>query len=68
MPSTISSSDASGTVYERRVAVGRVRRYRWPPLLLNLWILVMLVASCTVIGVFANFIDIQNQLELPIPW
>lgn len=64
----MTSSDASSVVYERRVTVGRVRRYQWPPLLLNFWILVMLVASGTIIGVLAIFIDIQNQLILPIPW
>jgi hypothetical protein len=60
-----SSSEAS---YEVRHVAGRVRHYRWPPLQLNLWFLIMLAAACTIIGIFANFIDIQNQLELPIPW
>lgn len=46
----------------------RVRTYNWPPVLLNIWILVMLLASTSIVGVFATFIQIQQQLQLPIPW
>lgn len=28
----------------------------------------MLISACTIIGVFATFIQIQNQLLLPVPW
>lgn len=44
------------------------RRYRWPAIQLNFWLLIMLVASATILGIFANFITIQQQLELGIPW
>ncbi|UQC87523.1 uncharacterized protein CLUP02_13028 [Colletotrichum lupini] len=57
----------SSSLYERRV-VERVHRYQWPGIQLNLWILVMLVAACLIIGVFASFIETQQQLLLPIPW
>ncbi|KAL3418037.1 hypothetical protein PVAG01_11047 [Phlyctema vagabunda] len=51
------------------VIVERVRkRYHWPSIQLNLWILIMLVASSTILGVFANFIAVQEQLRLGIPW
>jgi hypothetical protein len=66
MPS--SSDTYSSSFNDRRVTVGYVRKYRWPPLLLNLWLLIMLGAACAIIGIFSTFIDIQNQLQLPIPW
>jgi len=44
------------------------RRYRWPELQLNLWILVILASAGTVLGIFAWFITVQNQLEVGIPW
>ncbi|GJD04167.1 hypothetical protein ColKHC_12992 [Colletotrichum higginsianum] len=63
----VASTVTGSSLYERRV-VERVHRYQWPGIQLNLWILVMLAASCLIIGVFASFIDIQQQLLLPIPW
>lgn len=35
---------------------------------LNVWMIIMLVASCTIIGVFATFLGIQHQLALFVPW
>jgi hypothetical protein len=46
----------------------RIRTYNWPPLQLNFWIFVMLLASTTILGVFGGFIRTQYQLELGIPW
>ncbi len=47
----------------------RVRtKYHWPPLQLNFWILIMLVGSATILGVFADFISVQDQLRLGVPW
>lgn len=63
MVSTISDSDV---VYERRTE--RVHKYHWPAIQLNLWMLFMLVASCAILGMFANFITIQQQLRLAVPW
>ncbi|KAL0938192.1 uncharacterized protein CTRU02_207923 [Colletotrichum truncatum] len=62
-----ASTLTSSSYYDRRV-VERVHRYQWPGIHLNLWILIMLVASCLIIGVFASFIEIQQRLLLPIPW
>ncbi|KAM7205121.1 hypothetical protein V8F20_003258 [Naviculisporaceae sp. PSN 640] len=63
-----SSTVTSGSlVYERRV-VERVHKYHWPAVQLNLWMLIMLIAACTIIGVFSTFIQIQQTLLLPIPW
>ncbi|KAK3391661.1 hypothetical protein B0T20DRAFT_85127 [Sordaria brevicollis] len=68
MASTITSDSL---VYDRSrgpVGVERVHRYHWPAIQLNVWMLIMLIAACTIIGVFATFIDIQNTLLLPVPW
>ncbi|CEJ94837.1 hypothetical protein VHEMI10345 [[Torrubiella] hemipterigena] len=66
---TIGSSTLSGSsvVYEEHV-ISHVRTYNWPPLQLNFWIFVMLLASTSIVGVFSTFIQIQTQLYLPIPW
>ena len=62
-----STTTASGSlVYERRVA--RIHRYHWPAVQLNVWMIIMLVASCLIIGVFATFIGFQQTLALHIPW
>ncbi|KAK5654233.1 hypothetical protein OQA88_7408 [Cercophora sp. LCS_1] len=62
-----ASTVTSGSlVYERRVE--RVHKYHWPAIQLNLWMLIMLISACTIIGVFATFIQIQGQLLLPVPW
>lgn len=44
------------------------RKYHWPEIQLNLWIFVMLAAAATVLGMFAWFITVQNQLRVGIPW
>jgi hypothetical protein len=44
------------------------RRYQWPEVQLNLWILIILAASATVLGIFAWFITVQNQLQIGTPW
>jgi hypothetical protein len=44
------------------------RKYHWPEIQLNLWIFVMLAAAATVLGMFAWFITVQQQLRVGIPW
>jgi len=61
-----SSTTASGSLVFSRHE--RVHRYHWPAVQLNFWMLIMIVASCTIIGIFASFIQIQNQLLLGVPW
>lgn len=46
----------------------RIRRYHWPAVQLNIWMLIMLISACTILGVMATFIQIQQQLLLPVPW
>jgi len=51
------------------VIMQRVRtKYHWPAVQLNFWLLVMLVGSSTILGIFASFMTIQKQLELGTPW
>ncbi|KAK7432241.1 hypothetical protein QQZ08_001186 [Neonectria magnoliae] len=57
-----------GSSVTYRESSTHVRTYNWPPLQLNFWILVMLLASCSIIGVFSIFIQTQNQLLLSVPW
>lgn len=51
-----------------RMRIQPRRRYHWPELQLNLWILIVLSGSATCLGIFAWFIVVQMQLELGIPW
>ncbi|KAH0537262.1 hypothetical protein FGG08_005924 [Glutinoglossum americanum] len=44
------------------------RKYHWPEIQLNVWLIVMLVSASTVLGIFANFINVQQQLGLGVPW
>lgn len=49
--------------------VQRVRtKYHWPAFQLNFWLLIMLIASCVVTGIFSYFITVQQQLQIGIPW
>lgn len=51
------------------ILVQRVRtKYHWPAIQLNFWMFIMLVASCTILGIFAYFISVQQQLQIGIPW
>ncbi|KAL2019563.1 hypothetical protein VTK56DRAFT_9530 [Thermocarpiscus australiensis] len=65
MASTVTSGSL---VYSRRVVEERIHKYHWPAVQLNIWMLIMLIAACTIMGVFATFIQIQQTLLLPIPW
>jgi hypothetical protein len=68
------STGWTGTSFTRsalssnRPPASHVRTYNWPPIQLNFWIFVILLASTSIIGVFSSFIQIQEQLLLPIPW
>ncbi|VUC23849.1 unnamed protein product [Clonostachys rosea] len=66
-----ATSYMSSSLYTRdrsRVAASRIRTYNWPPIQLNFWIFVMLLASTAILGVFSVFVQTQYQLLLPIPW
>lgn len=65
MASTVTTGTGS-LVYERRIA--RVHKYHWPAVQLNVWMLIMLIASSAIIGIFASFMSVQQQLGLFVPW
>jgi hypothetical protein len=46
----------------------RRRRYRWPEIQLNIWIIIVLSASAICLGIFAWFMAVQSQLRLGTPW
>ncbi|PGH16225.1 hypothetical protein AJ80_05248 [Polytolypa hystricis UAMH7299] len=57
---TISASDFS---------VIRVnRKFHWPEVQLNIWLLVVLAGSATCLGIFSWFMAVQRQMNLGIPW
>lgn len=69
-----SSSSSSGNNKMARSSVSRTRvvvrqSYYWPDQQLNFWIIMMLVTGGVLIGVFAQFVVIQQRLGgLGIPW
>jgi hypothetical protein len=65
---TGTSHTRTSMTYDGPPPSTHVRTYNWPPLQLNFWIFVILLASTSIIGVFATFIQVQSQLELGIPW
>jgi len=51
------------------VIVHRVRtKYHWPAVQLNFWLLIMIIGSATILGIFSYFITVQQQLEVGTPW
>lgn len=44
------------------------RRYQWPELQLNIWLITVLAGSGTCLGIFAWFMVVQSQLHLGTPW
>ncbi|GAO14284.1 uncharacterized protein UV8b_07439 [Ustilaginoidea virens] len=63
-----ASALTSSSIAHPRRAISHIRTYNWPPLQLNFWIFVMLISSASIVGVFSTFVQIQLQLNLPIPW
>ncbi|RAK72734.1 uncharacterized protein BO72DRAFT_259124 [Aspergillus fijiensis CBS 313.89] len=50
------------------VRIYRRRRYHWPELQLNIWLIIVLSANAICLGIFAWFMSVQNELHLDIPW
>lgn len=44
------------------------RRYHWPELQLNVWIMVVLSGSATCLGIFSWLMAVQAQMHLGTPW
>lgn len=43
-------------------------KYYWPDAQLNIWTIIMLATAGTILGVFAEFMQIQHQMKLATPW
>ncbi|CAO2656088.1 Nn.00g048910.m01.CDS01 [Neocucurbitaria sp. VM-36] len=56
----------SGTVVGSAVVVRE--KYYWPDLQLNIWTIVMLATAGTILGVNAQFMGIQDRMDLGTPW
>ncbi|KAL8963722.1 MAG: hypothetical protein Q9183_004978, partial [Haloplaca sp. 2 TL-2023] len=50
------------------VTVQRRRKYHWPEAQLNFWLVIMIISSSVILGIFAYLTSIQNTLQLGIPW
>jgi len=60
---------STATTLSEEVIIRRSKtKYHWPAVQLNFWLLIMIVGSATVLGIFANFMAIQTQLQLGTPW
>jgi hypothetical protein len=46
----------------------RTTKYHWPALQLNFWLLIMIIGSATILGIFSYFVTVQQQLQVGIPW
>lgn len=53
---------------EREIVPVKVRRYRWPELLLAVILLMLLVCGAIVLGSFSYFTAIQQRLFMTVPW
>jgi len=40
----------------------------WPTQQFNLWLVLVITTAAVLIGIFASFIQDQNQLQLGVPW
>jgi hypothetical protein len=56
----------SGTVVGSAVVIRE--KYYWPDLQLNIWTIVMLATSGLILGVNAQFMQIQSAMGLGTPW
>jgi len=56
----------SATVVGSAVVVRE--KYYWPDLQLNIWTIVMMVTASTILGISAQFMQIQDRMGLGIPW
>jgi hypothetical protein len=60
---------SSDTTMSASVVVRHVRtKYHWPALQLNFWLLIMIIGSSTILGIFSYFVTVQQQLQVGTPW
>ncbi|KAJ5493133.1 hypothetical protein N7539_001879 [Penicillium diatomitis] len=53
---------------EVRVRRQTRRLHHWPEIQLNIWLIVVLSASATCLGIFSWFMIVQSQMDLGTPW
>ncbi|KAG0123548.1 hypothetical protein HOY82DRAFT_231549 [Tuber indicum] len=58
----------SDVYMERELVPVKVRRYRWPELLLAVLLLILFMCGAIVLGSFAYFTAIQRRLFIMVPW
>ncbi len=44
------------------------RKYNWPEAQLNFWLIIMIAAGATELGIFGYFFTVQNTFGRGIPW
>lgn len=44
------------------------RKYHWPDIQLNIWLIIVLAGSGACLGMYAWLMTVQTQLDLGIPW
>lgn len=44
------------------------RKYHWPDIQLNIWLIVVLAGSGACLGMYAWLMTVQTQLDLGTPW
>ncbi|KAH8758210.1 hypothetical protein BGZ57DRAFT_932591 [Hyaloscypha finlandica] len=62
-------ASSESTMTADAVVVHRMRtKYHWPALQLNFWLLIMIIGSATILGIFSYFASVQQQLQVGTPW
>jgi len=62
-----TTTTSSGSIVVARRVV-RTMTYRWPDVTFAIWLFVMMLCSSVILGILSVFVQIQQQLLLPIPW
>lgn len=64
------SSRMSGSLYSRMTRGSQflIKEWEWPTMLLLFWRFIMYATAGTLLGIFAYFIQVQQQMNLGSPW
>lgn len=60
----MAPNDSASSFVARRTRT----KYHWPATQLNIWLVVMIAGSLSILGIFSGFVFIQRQLQIGIPW
>ncbi|EEP82578.1 predicted protein [Uncinocarpus reesii 1704] len=53
---------------EYTTSTAYLRKFHWPEIQLNIWLLVVLTSAATCLGIFSWFMVVQAQMEQASPW